>query len=167
MATWGVLRPHAKKRWPKLLWVLVLGSITSIAQAAVLTLFVPLWNQVLFPKSTDCVQCGQPIPVVSACPSCGSPLASGDAGPVSPMFDGVKAWPRGTGPFDDPRLAMLVAISILAFVLAVIGALAQWAFTWTSRRVSYQMLVDLRVEVARHLMGLSMRYHGERKLGDL
>jgi ABC-type multidrug transport system fused ATPase/permease subunit len=29
------------------------------------------------------------------------------------------------------------------------------------------MLVDLRVDVASHLMGLSMRYHGQRKLGDL
>jgi ABC-type multidrug transport system fused ATPase/permease subunit len=29
------------------------------------------------------------------------------------------------------------------------------------------MLVDLRGDVARHLLGLSMRYHGERRLGDL
>ena len=167
MATWGVLRPHARKRWRELLWVLMLGSITSIAQAAVLALFVPLWNQVLFPKAASCLQCGQPIPVVSACPSCGTALPTADANPIATLFDGVQSWALGTGLFDDPRLAMLVVISVLAFVLAVIGAAAQWAFTWTSRRVSYQMLVDLRVEVARHLMGLSMRYHGERKLGDL
>jgi ABC-type multidrug transport system fused ATPase/permease subunit len=162
-----VLEPYARRRWPKLLWVLALGSITSIAQAAVLALFIPLWNQVLFPKEVDCVRCDQPVPVLSACPGCGASLATEEANPIAAAFGGVERWASGTGLFEDPRVAMLVAISALALVLALVGAAAQWGFTWTSRRVSYQMLVDLRVDVARHIMGLSMRYHGERKLGDL
>jgi len=152
-----VLEPYAARRWPELVWVLVLGSITSIAQAAVLALFIPLWNQVLFPKDVNCAQCHQPVPVIAACPSCGAALPREEHNPIASAFAGVEAWASGTKAFGDPRVAML----------AVIGAVAQWAFTWTSRHVSYQMLVDLRVDVARHLMGLSMRYHGERKLGDL
>jgi ABC-type multidrug transport system fused ATPase/permease subunit len=161
-----VLEPYAARRWPKLLWVLALGSIASISQAAVLALFIPLWNQVLFPEQASCVQCGLE-PAAPACPGCGTDLSRADDNPIAAAFQGVEGWAMSTGAFGDRRVAVLVIISVLALVLALVGGAAQWGFTWTSRKVSYQMLVDLRVDVARHLMGLSMRYHGERKLGDL
>jgi ABC-type multidrug transport system fused ATPase/permease subunit len=165
--TWRVLEPYAKRRWPTLLWVLVLGAITSIAQAAVLALFIPLWDRVLFPSGAACAQCHVPLPVVTDCPSCGASLAPATTNPVVLVFERVEAWVVELGPADDPRVVMLVVICVAALVLAVVGAVAQWAFTASSRRVAYQMLIDLRIDVARHLMGLSMRYHGERKLGDL
>ncbi len=162
-----MLEPYARRRWPRLLWVLALGSITSVAQAAVLALFIPLWNQVLFPEDASCAHCGQPLPIVAACAGCGASLVTEEANPISSGFASIEAWVTGTQMFADPRVGLLVVISSLAVLLALVGATAQWAFTWTSRRVAYQMLVDLRVDVARHIMGLSVRYHGERKLGDL
>lgn len=165
--TWRVLEPYAKRRWPTLSWVLVLGMITSAAQAAVLALFIPLWDQVLFPADASCLECHAPLPVLTDCPSCGSALAPEVTNPLVSAFERVEAHVVGAQLFEDPRLAMLVVICVTALVLALVGGVAQWAFTSTSRRVAYQMLVDLRIDVARHLMGLSMRYHGERKLGDL
>ncbi len=143
--TWALLRPYARKRVPVLVFVLFLGALTGGAQSAVLPLFVPLWG-VLFPGEGT--------------------LALGPENRVERLFAGLQAWADRTTP-DDPRLAMLCALCALALVLALIGALAQWGFTWFSRRVTYQMIVDLRVDVARHIMGLSMRYHGGRRLGDL
>jgi ABC-type multidrug transport system fused ATPase/permease subunit len=146
--TWSLLRPYARKRVPELLLVLLMGAITSTAQNATMLLLAPLWGE-LFPEAR------------------GAETLTADAG----TFARAMAWAReqvlGLGWFEDDRLTMLLAISLAALGLAVVGAAAQWAFLWTSRRATYRMLVDLRVDVARHLMGLSMRYHGQRRLGDL
>jgi len=142
----------------------VLGSIASFAQATVLTLFIPLWSQVLFPAETSCRECGQ-LQATPTCPSCGTSLAETES-PAS-AFRGIERWAASTEWFGEPRIALLAAISAIALVLALIGGAAQWGFTWNSMRVSYQMLIDLRIDVARHIMGLSMRYHGRRQLGDL
>jgi ABC-type multidrug transport system fused ATPase/permease subunit len=143
--TWALLRPYARKRLPVLLLVLALGAVSGAAQSIVLPLFVPLWR-VLFPDQA-------------------LPLAEGNR--VERLFAPLERWARESELFGDPRLAMLSALCALALAMGLVGALAQWGFTWFSRRATYQVLVDLRVDVARHLMGLSMRYHGGRRLGDL
>ncbi len=160
-----MLEPYARRRWPKLLWVFALGSIASFAQATVLTLFIPLWTHVLFPEEASCGQCGL-LQALPACPSCGTALAAATESPAY-AFRGIERWAARTESFGEPRIAMLAAISAIALVLALIGGAAQWGFTWSSMRVSCQMMIDLRIDVARHLMGLSVRYHGRRQLGDL
>jgi len=149
LQTWLLLKPYAKKRGPMLAMAFLLGSITSIAQALVLALIIPLWDQVLFPKEAA---------------DAGTSLVPGK---LAQAFQVLRDWSVEHLPFDDPRLSVLMAVSGAALVLALIGAVTQWMFTWYSRKATYQMLVDLRADVARHIMGLSMRYHGERRLGDL
>ena len=143
--TWGLLRPYARKRLPVLGLVLLLGMLTSGAQAAVLGLLIPLWDGVLFPSANA--------------PKVPEPLGS--------FFTSLRQWADSSATFDDPRLAILVAVAVIGVALGLVAALAQWGFTWLSRKVAYQMIVDLRVELARHLMSLSLRYHGARRLGDL
>jgi len=155
-STWALLEPYAKRRIPVLALVVLLGGITSAAQAGVLALFKPLWDDVLFPA-----------PQSSAPPTASEEAMAKADGFLAQLFAPLQRWAESGPLFDDARLSMLVAVCAIAIVLALIGAASQWAFTWYSRRVSYQMLVDLRGDVARHLLGLSMRYHGERRLGDL
>ena len=79
----------------------------------------------------------------------------------------ARDWLLARGTFEEPRVAMLAVLVSVTIVLAIVGALSQYAFTWLARRTSFRMIVDLRVDLARHLMGLSMRYHNQRRFGDL
>ena len=148
---WSLLRPYARRRGPVLALIFLLGAVASTAQAAVITLFVPLWGSVLFPQE------GGSAPAMAE--EAGSRLEF--------FFAPLKEWAASAPVLGDARYSMLAAVCAIAAVLAVVAALAQWGFIWFSRKVSYQMIVDLRGDLARHLMGLSMRYHGERRFGDV
>ena len=149
--SWALLKPHVKPQLPRLVLVFVLGAVLATSQAAPLALLAPLWNLVLFPEE-----------------------AAADAGDVAPGTGVVEdLFLRVTGVESvatmtaDERTSILIAVAAAAFGLAVLGAVAQFLFTWYSRKVSFQLIVDLRLRIARHLMNLSLRYHGARKLGDL
>ena len=97
---------------------LIVGAFAERMKFSAVALFIPLWNQVLFPKDPHCVQCGHELAVVEACPGCGTPLSAEDENPVAAAFDVVEGWAGRSALFDDPRIAMLVAISAIALVLA-------------------------------------------------
>jgi ABC-type multidrug transport system fused ATPase/permease subunit len=143
--TWRLLEPYARKRLGVLSLVVVLGALASGAESLPLALVIPLWK-VLFPGSAGA-----------------GPLEE----PGQDLFAWIEPHAQGWTGIEDPRTAVLVSVAALAFLFGVFAALATWATTWYSRKASYQMIVDLRVDVARHLMGLSLRYHGSRRLGDL
>jgi ATP-binding cassette, subfamily B, bacterial MsbA len=152
-ATWDLLRPHARPRLPALILVMLLATITAIAQSSVLLLFDPIWNQVLFPsKSTSNSTGGE---------------ESSAAQPLIDAFERFGRWAVEGGFFEDERLAILSLLVGVALTLGLLGAVTQFGFTWLARRVSFRMIVDLRLRLARHLMGLSLRYHGQRQFGDL
>jgi subfamily B ATP-binding cassette protein MsbA len=52
-------------------------------------------------------------------------------------------------------------------VLAFVSGAAEWAHVMLSRWVAFRIVIDLRVRIVRHLMSLSMRYHGRRSFGDV
>ena len=191
--TWALLKPHARPRLRALALVIVLGMITAGAQSSVLVLFGPVVDLVLFPgeKALRCGACAEVLEW-DGCPKCGSqtPPVPGpvlgtaeeeaarrekaaakleDSGPgaMERAFLRTSDWALEKGIVANPRLAVLYALTILAIVMGLIGAVSQFAFTWLARKVSFQMIVDLRMRLARHLMGLSMRYHNERQFGDL
>lgn len=141
--TWALLRPYARKHLGVLSLVLALGALVAMAESALFGLMKPLWSA-LFPQ-----------------PGTG----------IDPNARNLFAWmePRAaawTG-IEDARMAVLVCVAVLALVLGLLASACTWATIWYSRKASYQMIVDLRVDVARHLMGLSLRYHGSRRFGDL
>ncbi len=144
--TWMLLKPHARPQLRALVIVLVLGMITAAAQTSVIVLIEPVWSQVLFP--VEDVPAAEP-----------NAIARG--------FEWLRDWSVESGLVDNGRLAVLLALTTIALVLGLVGAVTQYGFTWLARRVAFRVIVDLRLRLARHLMGLSIRYHGQRKFGDL
>jgi subfamily B ATP-binding cassette protein MsbA len=51
--------------------------------------------------------------------------------------------------------------------IAIFAAVMHYFFLYLARWAALRMVVSLRMTLARHLMGLSLRYHGQRKFGDL
>jgi subfamily B ATP-binding cassette protein MsbA len=141
--TWALLEPYGRKRLGVLVLVVVLGALASAAESLVFGLAVPVW-QALFPESREGL------------------LAGG-----RDLFPWITEWANRQELVADPRMAVLVAAAVLAVFAGLVGAGAHWGFTYTSRKTGYRMIVDLRVDLARHLMGLSLRYHGSRRFGDL
>ncbi len=145
--TWDLLQPHAKPRLPLIAAVAVLGGVVAMTQSAPILLIEPIWNLVLFPAENAAAQ--------------------EDPSALVRFFLAIQE--RGEAWFDleDPRAFVLGSVVALMLVLALISAAGQYAFVWLSRWVSLGMVVDLRLRLARHLMGLSLRYHGRRRFGDL
>jgi ABC-type multidrug transport system fused ATPase/permease subunit len=141
--TWALLEPYARRRLGVLLLIAFLGAVASAAESAVFGLAVPAWKA-LFPEAGDGI------------------LSNGRN-----LFPWIETWAQRQTAFSDPREAVLALTALFSLVLGVVAAVANWGFTWVSRRTCFQMIVDLRVDLARHLMGLSMRYHGTRRFGDL
>ena len=143
---WSLLKPHAKKHQRFLLFVVLMGIITATAQALSLPL-IGLVFGILFPS------------------------ASLTTGTAEEQTDGLYLWVQsvgdGIGLFDTPAANMLAGLAVVAMGLALIAGVSMWAYTLIGRRTAYRMIVDLRVRLAEHLMGLSMRYHGQRQFGDL
>lgn len=61
----------------------------------------------------------------------------------------------------------LLRIFCIILVITVFAAIAQYATVIFARNVGLRMIIDLRRDLCDHLLRLSMRYHGEKKMGDL
>ena len=146
----GLLRPYVGPQVPTLAAALLLGIVTAAAQGGALTLLIPLWEDVLFPVA-----------------EASAATQEDPTGFLARFFEAIRDWGDTQSTFENPELAILVLVCAVAFVLAIIGALSAWGFTLLSRRATYAMVVELRVAIARHLMGLSLRYHEKRRFGDL
>jgi ABC-type multidrug transport system fused ATPase/permease subunit len=149
---YSLLKGEVKPRVPALLAVFLFASLTAFAQKAPILLMEPLLKRVLFP-SEGAADAREP--------------AAGVFGWVLEAkyraTDALFGTP-GT-PVDAPRSIALILGLIALF--AVIVAASEFLFNWTSRRVALSMVIGMRLRLARHLVGLSMRYHGERRFGDL
>ncbi len=152
-----LVAPHVRPRLGLIFLAVVLGVIGAVAPTSILFLFDPLWRLVLF--------VGEDVQLDGAAP----PTQDFVLG----FFEGMRdrfLTPDATGEgqlTDEARLTMLALVVTVALTLAIIGAAAQYGFIWLTRFVSMRMMVDLRLRMARHLMGLSMRYHLQRHFGDL
>ena len=151
-STWRLLKPHAKPRIPALFLVAVLGAISAFGQTVVVLLLEPIWNLVLFPRK-------------------GEAALNADPGPIEQAFQWIsqtgveKGIIRGEAK-DNEQWAALCIVVIFLIVVAFLTAATQYAYNQVGSRVSLRMVVDLRVRLARHLMGLGLGWHGSRKLGD-
>ncbi len=152
----GLLKPFWRPQVKTISMALLLGAISALAQSGTILLLVPLWDQVLFPGTGD-----TPGALAEALPSPDDSLW------FQELLAGLRAWSETQTVFEEPRLAILSGVCLVALGMAVIGAVTAWGFTLLSRKATYAMVVDLRVDIARHLMGLSLRYHEKRRFGDL
>lgn len=148
--TWRLLWPHARPRVPQLFLAMLLGSIGAFGQSMVVLLLEPTWNLVLFP---------------------GVRAEGTQPGVVQEGFQWLLAHlgaeVGGGAASADARLAALAAIVGVLMVATLVAGAARYGFILLSSWVSLSMVVDLRMRLTRHLMGLSLHFHGRRKLGDL
>ena len=148
----ALLWPHTRPLLGAIALVLCLGTLSALAEQSVYVLVKPTW-QVLFPAE----QVEEP------------PAEEGQS-TLAELRDWADRAVLGEDPrLDDPdaRRRLLYRVCGLIAVITLFGAAASFAFASVSRWVALKMVVGLRIDVARHLMGLSLRYHGERKFGDL
>jgi ABC-type multidrug transport system fused ATPase/permease subunit len=149
--TFRLLRPHARAHLGGFLLLLLLGAITAFGQRSIV-LFVYPAIDVLFPQTAH----APPEPARNAIVRAGRDAAHR-----------AQAWLVGDLSTVAEKMAALGRIAALLALIALVAALAQYAFLVIARRISLRMVVDLRMRIARHLMGLSMAYHGRRHFGDL
>ncbi len=141
--TWELLKPHARPHAGAFLLSVLLGWIAALGQRSIWLLLAPT-IEILFPGEAGQKQDG-----------------SSAAQFVRSAWDWLM---QGAG--KEP-LAALSRVALVVGVLALLTALAQYAFLTLTRWLAVRMVVDLRMRIARHLMGLSMSYHGRRHFGDM
>ena len=188
--TWELLKPHAVPRLPVLLLVLVLGSVASLGQTVIIALVEPLWTGVLFPEeetaSVERLPADGVVGLEELDPR-GEDAGLGDAGledaEPEAVLSGAKlavtgvveGWARSLAEAtgldyentDHKRASILGVIFLVGVLLALVSASSEYWFITLQRWVSLRMVVDLRLRLSRHLMDLSLRYHGGRQFGDL
>ena len=172
---YALLAPELRARYRTLLVVIALAMITAVAAKTPLLLVKPLWGEVMFPDQEvaapaldGAVNGALPVPAQLA--------EAAETTDLYRYFEeafarlqyalGHAIW----GPELDAeqvRLAALAAVALLMVLVTVLGGAAIYAQILIARRLALELVVDLRTRIARHLLGLSMRYHGERKFGDL
>ena len=152
--TWRLLRPHASAHKWGLVAVCVVGFLAALGERSVFVLLEPTWNTLF----------GGRAPVATDAPSSDAAFA-GVTEARGRLMDALLG--TSADATDGDRLATLWRVALIVLVLAAFTGVCQYAFTWISRKIALRMVVDLRMRLARHLMGLSMRYHDSRHLGDL
>ncbi len=152
--TWSLLRPHASAHKWGLVAVCVVGFLAALGERSVFVLLEPTWNTLF----------GGRAPAAAEAPSSDAAFAG-----VTEARERLMNALLGTSAdaTDADRLTTLWRVALIVFVLAAFTGVCQYAFTLISRKIALHMVVDLRMRLARHLMGLSMRYHDSRHLGDL
>ena len=157
-----LLRPHAAPYVLTLVMVVLLGTVSALLQKGAYGLLDPTWT-VLFPEDP------------SIMPDAPKAEVPGFFTPAKELLDGWKADLEGQilgdpdtlGGSVPQRRTALWRIGGIVGVMALLAALSQYFMGVLSGFVGLKMMVSLRMQLARHLMGLSMRYHSSRRFGDL
>ena len=138
-----LLRPHFAPRVGLLLVATGFAALSAFGQKALTLLLVPTL-ELLFPRENGAGIAGSSEYLVFL-----RELLIGDA---------------STG---EAKLAALWRVALAVSGIAVVVGVAQYLFVVLTRKLAVVMVVELRQRIARHLMGLSMAYHGRRQFGDV
>ena len=147
------LRPYVRPVAWSLVGILFLGGLAALLEKSVLLLLVPTW-EILFPGE-------------------GKPSALGDPSAVSgvkQVWNDLLTWILDgitVDATDDERMRVLGRVAGIMTCLAVSAGAVQYIFVCHLRKTALRLVVFLRMGIARHLMSLSLRYHSQRKIGDV
>ncbi len=130
----------------------VLGWLSALAQRSI-WLLVPIVGVILYPEKMPAAPKSQGWVQLPAW--------------ITDLGAGARQWLVGERVPGDSPVPALWRVALLVLAIAVVAGLAQYAFLSLSRWLALRMVVDLRQRIAKHLMGLSMGYHGRRHFGDL
>jgi len=182
-----LLRPFARPYLPALVLVILVGSVGALLQQSTIWLLDPTM-EVLFPAE-DRAEAGEPEVTEtleqSAVPGADGAAALEGAGNAEAVDDPTGLMRRVKCVLEDlsdfaigspeeleaggrqAKMAALWRIAAIVAVMALVSAVLQFLGSTLGAKVGLRMIVGLRMAVAQHLMGLSMRYHSGRKFGDL
>lgn len=149
-----LLRPEVGPQLGRVLGVIALSVVVAVAEKAPLALLDPLFDRVLFPSAST-----EP----------GNPALEWfrDRFDEAMSFVAARVYGDVAPGSDEFKLAALWTIAGLILVLTLANAVAQYFVTTTARRAALRMVVELRLRLARHIISLSMRFHGTRRFGDM
>ncbi len=152
--TWKLLWPFLRHRLWALVGILGLGSLAAFTLRAPFFLITPLWTRVIDPTETE--------------------VAPTNAGKrfVADAFEFVRhtLFRPFFADLNSPDVevrTVLWTVGILVILLAIVAAITHYTLHTLSRWLTLRLGIDLREKLARHLLGLSLRYHGSRRFGDL
>ncbi len=155
-----------------LLAVVFLGLTSAFLQKGTFLLLEPTW-EVLFP--------GEEVRSLAEGALAGEPSEAEASGPAGWLVSldaaleekkaAAKGWilgdPATLAESDDQRLHGLIMVGVIVAVMALLAGATQYGMGVIAGKVSLLLVVSLRMQLARHLMGLSLRYHSGRRFGDL
>ncbi|MDG1049928.1 MAG: ABC transporter ATP-binding protein [Planctomycetota bacterium] len=169
-----LLRPHAGPHVLALIGVVFLGLTSAFLQKGTFLLLEPTW-EVLFP--------GEQVPSLAEGMAGGAvdPGVDGESGPAGWLVSmdagleerkaAAKQWilgdPGTLAESGEQRLHALLMVGAIVALMALLAGATQYGMGVIAGKVSLLLVVSLRMQLARHLMGLSLRYHSGRRFGDL
>jgi len=155
--TFKLIEPHARAHWRAFIAVALLGWLSAASLGAIFTLLHPTAN-ILFPGSSA---------ALPDAPQITTGAFAGVAHTLTELKNSFQAWVVGGASTPDERMSAVYRVAGIMACMAIFAAVTQYAFIMLGRRLALQIVVDLRLDIARHLMGLSIGYHGRRHFGDL
>ena len=187
-----LLRPHARPHLGALVLIVVFGTASAMLQQGTFLLLLPTW-EALFPEEEGEGAGASAAAEGIAVPSGGAAAvdtASGDAASEpdaaaadesatdAPEASGLSERLRGRvlerilGPEEERvgtgwRMPALYRVGVIVVIMALLASLTHYGMGVLAGLVGLRLVVSLRMQLAEHLMGLSMRYHTGRRFGDL
>ncbi len=146
---WRILAPHAKAHGWTFALLGVLGWIAALGQRSIVLLVYPAID-ILFPGFGT-----------------GGVATSSSGGWWSETARAGYDWLVGDATSGGDAMGALVRVAVALSLVALVAGVAQYAFLALSRWLALRLVVDLRQQIAAHLMRLSVAYHGRRQFGDL
>jgi len=86
---------------------------------------------------------------------------------IAGLSERLQRWLGIEFVIDGKDLSIFVTCAILSVTMSVIGALALYQVSVKTRYFGAKVVVELRNEVAAHILQLPLRYFGKRRIGEL
>ena len=158
-----LLVPHAAPQIGGLFLVIVFGTLSALLQQGAYVLLMPTWKA-MFPEA-----------VAESVESSDEKENEKGQKKEPGLLDRGKEWledsiigdPTTLRTNTEQRERALWKVGAIVGVMALLAAIFHYLTGILSGLISLRMVVSLRMQLARHLMGLSMRYHTGRQFGDL
>lgn len=182
-----LLRPHARPHLGALVLIVVFGTASAMLQQGTFLLLLPTW-EALFPEEEggDASAALEGVAVPPGGADAGDP-APGEAAiaPDAAVAGEPEGEPAGLserlragvlerilGPEEERvgtgwRMPALYRVGVIVVIMALLASLTHYGMGVLAGLVGLRLVVSLRMQLAEHLMGLSMRYHTGRRFGDL
>lgn len=161
-ATWRLLAPHVRPHLPAFALILALGLLCALGNRSAVILTEPLLTGLFGPEQKS----EQVEETSNSFPEWVVEFSEWGDGVRENMYDAVLGEVTVESSREE-KLDFVFRIVAVFAVMAVLTALAVYAFTMLTRWVGLNMIIDLRMRIARRLIDQSARYHSNQKFGDL